>query len=332
MACCRDANTVSSAHFLQDLKIRTFLPVSDLITLASKAAPQTRKDILAYFTQNHRTTYANLYDPTGITVPFLPITDPNQLATPNNCYADPAASIMGFQILHEDWRGDREKFGVRDHPSGTALLDKLFKDRPDVAKAGEIFGYLATRISDFTDGQWKLLRTTKFVPIPKMKNGKAVTVWEEPNTLYLGSAHNSTYGDYFTYVDFGSRANNFLRSCGAKEEPTPHEIARSLVASPRHFLDTMGQEKFVELLRTVASHFGHLRSDKRLVSQMKAAPWLIGVVASDGEDASEEAGKQTHYHYKLARAMDIYLVDDPVVNQLFKPLGYVPEEHLRKIS
>ncbi|KND02056.1 uncharacterized protein SPPG_02560 [Spizellomyces punctatus DAOM BR117] len=318
------------AKMMQDLKIRTLIPVPDLVQLAATSTPEKRTSILQHFCQNFKTTYASLYAGSAIKVPFLPTTDPTRLGTPSDCFADPSAAVMGFQVLHPDWRLERDKFGVREHPPANALLERLLQQPPDVDKAQAVFGYLATRISDFTSEHWAILGQKNFVPIQKTQNGRRSTVWVPPRTVYFGGSDSSAYKDHFTYVDFGLNANNFLRACGTREEPTPSELATSLVTNPTQFLDTLGHEKYLELIRNVATHYPTLRTDKGLQSRMRSAAWLIGIVAAGGdEDGAEEDGKvQDQYHVKLARAMDIYIIDDTVVNQLFKPLGAPTDEVL----
>lgn len=52
----------------------------------------------------------------------------------------------------------------------------------------------------------------------------------------------------FTFVDFGSGANIFLRSLGVKDEPSPADVAALLVNEPQHFLKLAGtSEAYVHL-------------------------------------------------------------------------------------
>ena len=44
----------------------------------------------------------------------------------------------------------------------------------------------------------------------------------------------------YTFVDFGNKANNFLRACGVKNEPNIQEIADLLVQDPKRFLELAG--------------------------------------------------------------------------------------------
>lgn len=44
----------------------------------------------------------------------------------------------------------------------------------------------------------------------------------------------------FVFVDFGTKANNFLSACGVKHEPSVEEIVQILLADPRKFYDLAG--------------------------------------------------------------------------------------------
>ena len=58
-----------------------------------------------------------------------------------------------------------------------------------------------------------------------------------PNQCYLkGKSSNRFYSKLFVFVDFGASANNFLRACGTKGEPSTDDIAVILLKDPQKFL------------------------------------------------------------------------------------------------
>ncbi|KAI9105922.1 hypothetical protein DFS34DRAFT_601439 [Phlyctochytrium arcticum] len=323
------------ATFMKELGIRTVVPLEELFTLAANGSDDLRTDILSYFVQNYKKTYVQMYSPQAVKVAFLPTTAPKTLATPSGCFSDPSASIMGFQILHPHLVAEKDKFGVRDHPPAQILFDKLVSKPPSIAEAKTVFAYLGDRTSDFNQHQLRSLSSRAIVPVRKSSiSATDVTVWVCPNTVYFGESNSSKiYKEQFTYVDFGLKANNFLRLCGTREEPTPAELASSLVANPVQFLDDMGHEKYLDLIRNVATNWAIIRSNRTLLQKMSTAAWLVGIVASDEMDDETSEGKPNNvqYHIKLARAVDIYIVDDTVVNQLFKPLGAPADELLENM-
>jgi len=59
---------------------------------------------LNYLGDNFEKYYRATYNPAAMTVPFLPVLTPDrekpQLASPFDCYSDPACLVMDFKLLH----------------------------------------------------------------------------------------------------------------------------------------------------------------------------------------------------------------------------------------
>ena len=66
-----------------------------------------------------------------------------------------------------------------------------------------------------------------------------------PRDCYLkGENIDTLYSVIFVFVDFGPKANGFLRACGAKNEPSVEAIVQVMLASPvRYYKMTGGGEK-----------------------------------------------------------------------------------------
>jgi Protein of unknown function (DUF3684) len=100
---------------------------------------------------------------------------------------------------------------------------------------------------DFNHSEIQRLSSVAFIPVissPAQKGTPSSNLslrFLAPNKCYLGR-HSSTsfHSQLFTFVDFGPRANNFLVSCGVRNEPTVDELAQILVADPRNFFDQAG--------------------------------------------------------------------------------------------
>ncbi|KAJ3148016.1 hypothetical protein HDU86_007584 [Geranomyces michiganensis] len=316
------------ADFLLRLGIKTLIAFEELFKLASTADPAHRHSLLSYFVEHYKSTYAPLYRSHAVKTPFLP-TSGASLALPGACYADADAAIMGFPVLHPDWRSEKEKFGVADHPQTGILVDRLLCSPPTVAAAPAVFGYLATRLSGFSRQDWAALTQRDFVPVYVMdKSGQQVQKWVSPKAVYFGPG-SPLFTNHFVYVDFGAAGNAFLRACGTVAEPSPLDLARSLVDTAPSYLDSLGPEKYLDLLRTIAANRATLKSDSALTQRMKSQPWLIGVTTTSGRASGEESPSQSSGHsVRLARAAEIFLVDDITANQLFHPLGCPADELL----
>ncbi|KAF9167525.1 hypothetical protein DFQ26_004297 [Actinomortierella ambigua] len=170
--------------------------------------------------------------------------------------------------------------------------------------------------------------------------------WVDPRSCYFDKKNSGFHPDLLTLVDFGPTANLFLKACGVKDEPSPVELAQLVVRSPSEFLNRNGGvEKYKAVLRQIASHFHVIKQNKQLLEEMKRSPFLLGerrIHDEDGTsaDGSTDSGNgdsaasddseygQVVIHCKLAVARDIYLIDDPVPQRLFQPLGAPMEAHL----
>ncbi|KAJ3047161.1 hypothetical protein HK097_000176, partial [Rhizophlyctis rosea] len=322
------------ARFLNHLGMRTILPVEMIIHLASTAFPERRTQLLNYFLEHYK-TLIHSYEPHTITTPFLPTTVPDVLAKPTEVFADAGSGVMGFKILAEEWRGSASKLGVGNHPGCGELMDWVRKNRVESVEKGRVvFGYLGTRMSEFGDAQWTELRTKQFIPIqnrdPHTQSTHPIT-YVAPSMAYFARSFETNSDDHFTRIDFGPIGNGFLRGAGVKDEPTTPELAAQLVRQPRVFLESMGVEGYLGMLRRIAAEFGMLRSRHRgVVEEMKRAEWVLGqkgvqVQDEETDDAatvSEKEGSSTkEKEMHLARPDQVYLIDDTVSGQLFEPLS-----------
>ena len=298
------------------------MPLSTLIEMAAKSSKDQRLSILNYFCDNFQTFYKADYNSMYVSTAFLPTKKGDSLAKPKECYAEPGCSILGCLILVPELKMHAEKFGVDSHPTSKVILTLLQTNPPSSDDAIPVFAYLSSRQFDFDRNDWSNLRSLKFIPV---KNEKGQDVWMSPSTVYFGKGDSKVYGSQFTYVDFGPTCNAFLSACGVKDEPTPAELASMLVKTPDHFLNTMGVESYLGLLRQLAAHYSLLKNDKSLYRDMKNRPFLLGLkstsnTGSDGKSGGDSLTSRAT-QYKLAKASDIYLIDDTVLGQLFNPLG-----------
>jgi len=83
------------------------------------------------------------------------------------------------------------------------------------------------------------------VPIPNNPPESTGPLLLPPNQCYFkGESCCELYSKLFAFVDFGFSANNFLRACGTREEPSVEEIALVLLGDPQSFFQLAGgQEK-----------------------------------------------------------------------------------------
>ena len=144
------------------------------------------------------------------------------------------------------------KLRLTSDPPAALLMPILLKNPPqDFQTAKKLFEYLTNRIADFTSHEFSQLANAKMVPAPPphtfhvdtKTREKVQTVMYKPTDCYFKSEsqlQGTIHSKLFTFVDFGPKANNWLRACGVKNEPTPQEIAVLLIKDPKKFLDYAG--------------------------------------------------------------------------------------------
>ncbi|KAF9904314.1 hypothetical protein BX616_001345 [Lobosporangium transversale] len=339
-------STSDEAKLLLELGLLTHPSLDVLLTLAAPPSEQTvQVKALQYLLEHFKTLYAPYYNPKNVKVAFLPTVD-NKMETPEGCYWNAACSVMGFPVLREDLRVHAAMLRIRENPPALKLIEKLETSPPPTKeKARQIFEFLGKFQGEFSHHHWLTLRGMKFIPLDD--SGKSFT---EPQACYFYKKDSAFHPDLLTTVDFGRAANLFLKSCGVKEEPTPMELTQLVVRSPQDFLNRNGGvENYKSILRQIASHMHVIRTNKTLVKEMVSAPFLLGerrinqdleeessstATAGDKTGGADDTGDssiaslgQVVVQYKLARACDIYLIDDTVLQQIFTPLS-APMESL----
>eukprot|EP00842_Homolaphlyctis_polyrhiza_P002573 jgi/Hompol1/3316/HPOL_003212-RA len=327
------------AKLMATLGLRSEIPLEDLIRQTAAASTHDlRIKWIKYLIDHFDTIYRRSYNPTHLATAFLPTQNPSILSTPRNCYLDSRAAIMGFQILHPDLKLYGDKLGIKEVPSSKVLLERLKSNPPTFENAPETFIFLSTQQAMFSASDYAAMKGLTFVPVKRQDQS---IVYRSPGSVYFeGSDASSAYQAHFSYIDFGPAANSFLRSCGVKDQPSPLELATSVVKTPKDFLESLGVEGYLSLLRLIASTYETLRNNTSLVQQMKNSAFLLGVRSRaqeeqqqqqkyDGDDGGaaltsqstlEAVDDNTAEQYCLAKASEIYLADDTMLSQIFQPL------------
>ncbi|CAG8538686.1 7915_t:CDS:10, partial [Acaulospora colombiana] len=320
------------AKFLLSLGLQEYPPLTIILQLASpNSEPNIRKEALKYFINNFKDKYSSKYNAREIKIPFLQCTDPNVFETPLGCFSNPDCTIMKFHALHHDLRFRAEELGVRQHPSREQLLDRLIQHPLESeTEAREVFGYLSSQLANFNSYDWDSLGNLKFIPI-RNKNQPNKISYVSPRNCFFKSSEES-FSEYFSYVDFGEKANRFLLSCGVKTEPSPTEFAEFLVRSSREFWNTIGDnvEKYLSILRNIAFNSNSIFKNKNLFYEMGRAPILLGVKRKESDKELADNSLQEIDHYVLASAKDIYINDNTNYQQVFSPLTAPMEQTLEK--
>jgi hypothetical protein len=103
------------------------------------------------------------------------------------------------------------------------------------------------RSIDFTSGHLQQLKNSNIIPAVAPGSTTSNLTMVKPGECYFKREDGQTsfHSKLFTFIDFGTRANNFLVACGVRSAPTTDEVARMLVADPHGFYKlTGGAERY----------------------------------------------------------------------------------------
>ncbi|KAI9674257.1 MAG: hypothetical protein M1829_003804 [Trizodia sp. TS-e1964] len=340
--------------FLTYLGLRSFPPVTDLIELiaiSSMNGNLTLRDrLMSYFIANHHLNNYDKFNAVNVKTPYLPVqgADYKVLLTPDACFTNQRASLLGFPILRSDLHIHASKFGVKADPPINECINRLVNSPPQtISEGSDVFAYFAERLSEINPSNIEYLGKAQIVPILPMssilngtgeKHSKKSIRYASPQNCYLGDS--SSFREIFDFVEFGPESRKFLLAVGSRHEPGTSELAQVLVKEPVRLLSALqSPEKYLQLLEGIAANFSSLKKDKTLLSQMKRAPFLLAYkmvpkVSSGLGDKLQKAllpdedNNDDHIReWKLVSATEIILVDDILSYSLFKDkLFAAPQE------
>lgn len=171
------------------------------------------------------------------------------LITALQVFLNPECALLGFSLVEPSLRADAlAKLQIAKDPP-TNLIMPILAQRPPVddALAQQWFEYLTSRIADITAEQFARLRGMVIVPATSTSALSASAppkrAMYKPGECFFRNERTSStvvHSNLFTFVDFGSKANVFLRACGVKNEPSVPEIAAILLQDPKRFLELAG--------------------------------------------------------------------------------------------
>lgn len=280
------------------------------------------------------------------------------LVGPFQCYTNENAACLGFAILRSDLRPHADKFGVQRDPSIGPCVQYLVKTPPKTKLDAEMqFAYFASRASDLdqTKGLIANLSTANIVPIfrkyyldpscsgfedrTRQQTGKTemrIHHYDPPEHVFVG--RDQEYRGILDYVQYGAEATVFLLKVGAKHEPSTHDLAALLAKNPARFLNTIGQDKYLDLLKKLAENASNLWKDKELVKTLVASRMLLGYrdvkddakkVEGDDEELDDLDEPNVHREWSLNKANELVIIDNVTHFTRFRDfLIAAPQEEL----
>lgn len=260
---------------------------------------------------------------------FVPASKQYDVQSPLHCYLDTSCLAMGFSVVDPSI-DIASRFKVQHQPDVDLVLSQLMhlvsaaksklavssslSQQKEVLKAFDnIFNFMSQRSNEFGGTRASAsLKQEKFIPCLV---GETIE-WFEPENVYFknstGTSDNMTES-LFHVVEFSP----FLAAVGVKSEASTADLFRLMLSNADKVLQTVGsEEKYRMLLRRIAAN----PPFDRTTPQICDAPFLLAYRISQDEDCEEE--KHT---YVLAKAKDIYLIDNSFLARMF-PVLRAPHE------
>lgn len=307
--------------FLDKLGLKHFIPLNEFFNIITSSENQKRILLIDYFAAQFDLFYQPYYNPLKCLTPFI-LTEDGELKIPMQVFSDPKIGVLGFKVINSKISRHSNVLGIRDKPPAEDIIEKIRLSPPTLDNATVIFEFLASIQNIFSRNHWSILKTLPFIPYKSSKSLNTVT-YSTPSGVYLmDGSKDVLFGNIFEYVDFGTTANSFLRASGVKSHPSIHEITQHLISSPSNTLLTLGSTKYLSLLLQIASQVPNLQNNPSLFNQMKSSRFLIAT--------NNHSEQKDSLNYVLSKPSEVYLIDDTVLGQLFKPLGAPADELLEQ--
>ncbi|KTW26702.1 hypothetical protein T552_02708 [Pneumocystis carinii B80] len=313
----------NEALLLFSLGLKRFPSSEVLVNLAASGPSELREKALSFFIANYYTyDYKSTYSFSESKLKFLPVQDNNKqsnLESPTTCFTNKFCCVFGFRILRYDLIPEAKKFGVQNDPNIDDVVSVLVKSPPNtIGLARAQFEYLASRLGEFKRPVLDKLNKVKFIPTQK-HNGNEIRHLS-PDLCFIQEEDSVFYNQIFDFVDFGHKANVFLKACGTLSQPSFPQLAELLLKNPKHIFDLVKTpEKYQDILRKlVISSYFHKKT-KDIFRDMENKPFLLASRKRKNKMIGNKmfSENQETVEYLLSDASSIFIVDDVVSYNLF---------------
>ncbi|KAG8950382.1 hypothetical protein FRC03_012900, partial [Tulasnella sp. 419] len=330
----------NEAKLLFEIGLRRHPKLELLINHMADSKENIRKTALEYFLQNFQTQYSTDYQPDNFgNVKYIPAKGQDGtrcLRRPGEVFVNRACSVMGYFVVDSQLSEDAsKKLGILNDPPAQNIIDILLESPPTQHdKARAYFEYLAKRSDDFTPDDYRTLGSAPIIPIRLSvahHKGHNHLVMEKPNECFLKLPPGGVvYAKLFTFVNFGNKAEMFLRSCGVKETPSMHDVVKILLKDPVVFRDIVGSdERYLAQLRQIAINYPTFPNE--LKSQMRESPMFLGfrdtLIATQNPTPADYGDVDVDdYQYEqrseLLLSSEIVIVDEAIAFTHFRDSIY----------
>lgn len=291
------------------------------------------------------------------------------IATRTKCLKDPPPQLL-FKRLGQYVSVSRNKIGTieRNKAATKEEKDALISKISSLFEG--VFIYMSSRTSDFDKTHVAILSTMAFIPCKNrgqivfyLPSQVSFQFLCRTKSLYIlihihlvslqvffkGERSDSLAESLFQEVEY----NTFLSLAGVKAEPTINELfdlmlkkvrcacysftllnfillIQDLYATqPDEVLDSLGETKYKTILSRIAAD----PPFKKVTAEIRDCAFLLGYLVMDEEIASDDKGGEGNVQkaqFVLARAEDIYIVDNSFLRRQFSMLICPHEQQLEE--
>jgi hypothetical protein len=247
-----------------------------------------------------------------------PQLDTIHVATRTQCSKDPSSLFVIDRLIQLVGVSNAKLNHLRDSGGNADERERLNLQILSLFDA--VFEYLSTR-NDFQKSD--LIGLAKKAFIPCLTRGNIEFLPPAQIFFIKEKKSEDDANDVLTEKLFKQiKYNAFLSHVGVKTEPTLAEIFELMLEKPDQTLDLLGERSYKSVLQRIAAH----PPFKHVTNRISSCPFLLAYLVVDEEVVSEEdKGKEQRVQYVLARAEDIYIVDNSFLRRQF-PMLVAPME------
>ncbi|QSL66000.1 hypothetical protein MERGE_003137 [Pneumocystis wakefieldiae] len=313
----------NEALLLFSLGLKRFPSPDVLVNFAASGPSELREKALNFFIVNYYTyNYESTYSFSKSKLKFLPVQDDNKqtnLESPTTCFTNKFCCVFGFQILRYDLISEAKKFGVQNDPNIDEVVSILIKSPPTtIGFARAQFEYLASRLGELKKSVLEKLNKVKFIPIQKPHENEIKYL--SPDLCFIQEDDSVFYNQIFDFVDFGHKANVFLKACGTLSQPSFPQLAELLLKDAKYVFSLVKTpEKYQDILRKLVISSYFYKKTKDIFRDMENKPFLLASRKRKNKMIGNKLfpENQETVEYLLSDASSIFIVDDIVSYNLF---------------
>ncbi|KAI6014324.1 hypothetical protein EDC04DRAFT_3070659 [Pisolithus marmoratus] len=306
------------ALLLYRLGLNPFPPLPKIVELCSSSDVEVQKTAFEYLCSNLHSQYPHYKPGNFCDVEFIPAEskDRTGLKKLGEVYSGAQWKLLGLFVVQDRYlSAPLRQLGITQNPSTPKLLDLLeTTPLPDEETAVHWFEALFDHMASFSPADLIKLSGLPIVPTGPSSTPRLLP----PTKCYLDQGTIPIlHAKLFEFVDFGTKANLFLGTCGLKNRVSIEDVAEAFIENPERFFELAGgYEGFLVELRKLA--YQSLDISNYTLHKMSHKPTLLGTRRKkrDGKVGWD-------YEHRFLTYQGVTIVDDIDDYQLFSDCLFV---------